>query len=165
MRSLRTLRTLLAVLLLTLVASSPSLAKTGSVAPVQGRVVGVSDGDTVKVLVGGTEVKVRLEGIDCPEKHQPWGQRAKTFTSTLLAGKTVTVQVKTVDRYGRLVARVLVRDQDVSLELLRAGLAWHFVRYNQEPTLSQLESEARADRRGLWADSNPVPPWDWRRSH
>jgi len=127
-----------------------------------GKVVGVADGDTVSVLRDGRSVRVRLEGIDCPEKGQDFSQRAKQFTSELTFGKEATVEVRDVDRYGRLVARISVGGQDVSVALVRAGLAWHFTKYSRDPVLADAEQVARAARRGLWEQGSPTPPWEFR---
>lgn len=131
----------------------------------QGRVVGVSDGDTITVLVEREQYRVRLEGIDCPESGQDFGRRAKEKTSDLVFGREVRVVVTDHDRYGRTVGRVFVEDLDVNLELVRAGMAWHFIRYSREKALAEAEREARAAKRGLWAQPNPIPPWEWRTSH
>ena len=129
-----------------------------------GRVVGVSDGDTIKVMHNGKAEKIRLHGIDCPEKAQPFGTKAKQFTSAMVFGKAVTVQVIDMDRYGRTVADVILPDGRVlNRELIAAGLAWWYKRYSQDKSLGLLEAEARAARRGLWADPHPVPPWEFRR--
>ncbi len=128
-----------------------------------GRVVGVSDGDTITVLHNGKGKRIRLHGIDCPEKRQAFGNRAKQFTSKLVFGNTVTVQVMDRDRYGRTVGVVLLPDgRSLNHELVRAGLAWMYRRYTNDQSLSDLEEEARVARRGLWADAEPVPPWEWR---
>lgn len=128
-----------------------------------GKVVGVADGDTVSVLRDGRAVRVRLEGIDCPEKGQDFSQRAKQFTSDLTFGKEVTVDVRDLDRYGRLVARVFVGGEDVSVALVEAGLAWHFTKYSRDPELARAELAGRMAKRGLWALADPVPPWQFRR--
>ncbi len=127
--------------------------------------VGVSDGDTITVLHNGKGERIRLHGIDCPEKRQAFGNRAKQFTSTLVFGKAVTVQVMDRDRYGRTVGMVLLPDgRSLNHELVRAGLAWWYWRYTpDDETLEQLEREARAAKHGLWADPHAVPPWEWRR--
>ncbi len=123
----------------------------------------VSDGDTITVLQNGKGERIRLHGIDCPEKRQAFGTRAKQFTSTLVFGNTVTVQVVDRDRYGRTVGVVLLPDgRSLNHELVRAGLAWMYRRYTNDQSLSDLEEEARVARRGLWADAEPVPPWEWR---
>jgi endonuclease YncB( thermonuclease family) len=135
-----------------------------SAASFTGKVVKVSDGDTIQVLRNGRAEKIRLAGIDCPEKKQAFGQAAKRFTLNLAAQKVVTVEVETKDRYGRSIGEVFLPDgRSLNQELVRAGYAWMYRKYSSDATLAALESEARAARRGLWADSNPVPPWDWRR--
>jgi endonuclease YncB( thermonuclease family) len=127
------------------------------------RVVSVIDGDTVGVLRDGQEVRIRLEGIDCPENGQDFGNRAKQFTSDLIFGRTVDVDVRDVDQYGRLVSRVMVDGRDVSVALVEAGLAWHYTQYSKDPVLAKAEASARAKRIGLWVQSNAVPPWTYRR--
>ncbi len=128
-----------------------------------GRVVGVSDGDTITVLHNGKGERIRLHGIDCPEKRQAFGNRAKQFTSNLVFAKTVTVQGVDLDRYGRTVGMVLLPDgRSLNHELVSAGLAWMYRRYSNDQRLSDLEEEARVARRGLWADPHAVPPWEWR---
>ncbi len=136
-----------------------------------GKVVGVSDGDTITVLDGQqVQHKVRLMGIDCPEKAQPFGQNAKQSLSDLVFGRSVNVEWQKLDRYERIVGKVLVSGQDANLEQVRRGLAWHYKKYEreQEPldraTYSQAEIEARMSNRGLWSDPTPIPPWDWRKS-
>ncbi len=128
------------------------------------KVVGVSDGDTVTVLHNGKGERIRLHGIDCPEKRQAFGKRAKQFTSKLVFGETVTVQVVDRDRYGRTVGVVLLPDgRSLNHELVKAGFAWWYWRYTpDDETLAQLEREAWGAKRGLWADPEPVPPWEWR---
>ena len=128
-----------------------------------GKVVKVSDGDTIEVMREGRAEKIRLAGIDCPEKKQAFGKAAKRFTLDLAAQKIVTVKVETTDRYGRTVGEVILPDgRSLNRELVRAGYAWWYRKYSSDTTLGLLESEARSGRRGLWADPNPVPPWDWR---
>ncbi len=146
--------------------SSTSLADT-----LIGKVVGVTDGDTITVLDGQqTQHKIRLMGIDCPEKAQPFGQNAKQSLSDLVFGRSVKVEWQKLDRYERIVGKVLVNDQDANLEQVRRGLAWHYKKYEreQEPldraAYSQAEIEARMGNRGLWSDPEPIPPWDWRKS-
>lgn len=131
--------------------------------PFQAKVVRVFDGDTVEVLRDQVPLRIRLEGIDCPERAQAWSRKATELTTRLAAGKTATIRVLDVDRYGRKVARLVVGGRDLSLELLRAGLAWHYAWFNHEDALARLESEARAARRGIWSDPDPEAPWDFRR--
>ncbi len=131
--------------------------------PFQGTVVGVTDGDTITVLTGREPVKVRLNGIDCPEKGQAYGARAKAFTSKLAFGKTVAVTPVGIDRYGRTLGDVTLPDgRLLNRELVEMGLAWHYVRYSTDPELAAAEHRAREERRGLWADARPVAPWDFR---
>lgn len=129
-----------------------------------GKVVQISDGDTIQVLRDGRAEKVRLAGIDCPELNQPFGQAAKRFVLQIAAQRTVTVQVVTTDRYGRTVGEVALPDgRSLNQELVRAGYAWWYRKYSDDATLEALEAEARGARRGLWAEMDPVPPWEWRR--
>ena len=129
-----------------------------------GRVVGVADGDTIDVLRDSRAVRVRLQGIDCPERGQAFGRQARQYTSQLAFGRTVGVHVRGTDRYGRLVADVLPpHGSSLNRELVRAGLAWHYVRYSADKTLASFELQARASRRGLWADARRVSPWEFRR--
>ena len=127
-----------------------------------GSVVGVTDGDTIAVMHAGRAVRVRLEGIDCPERGQDFGQRAKQFTSDMAFGKEAVVGVRNVDRYGRLVARVTVDGEDVSLALVRSGLAWHYTKYSRDPELAEAEMAAKSAKVGLWSRLDAIPPWEFR---
>lgn len=128
------------------------------------KVVGVSDGDTITALCAGNEqMKVRLAEIDAPEKDQPFGTRSKQVLSDLCFGKPAEVVPQTKDRYGRTVARVRCDGQDVSESQVLGGMAWVFDRYVTDRGLYRLQDEAKAARRGLWGDSTPVPPWEWRK--
>jgi endonuclease YncB( thermonuclease family) len=127
-------------------------------------VVGVTDGDTITVLHNGRREALRLHGIDAPEKGQAFGERAKQFTSGLLFGRTVVVRVRGRDRYGRTIGDVLLLDgRNLNQEVVRAGYAWWYRRYSKDPRLAELEAQARAGRRGLWAGPDPMPPWEYRR--
>lgn len=129
-----------------------------------GRVVGVKDGDTVVLLIHKREVTVRLQGVDCPEKKQAFGERAKQFTSDFCFGKTVSLDSTGVDRYGRVLGAIILDDgRNLNVELVRAGMAWWYKRYSKDETLERLENEARAKRIGLWSDPAPIAPWDFRR--
>ncbi len=128
-----------------------------------GRVVGVTDGDTFTILHGGKSEKVRLNGIDCPEKGQPFGAKAKQFTSDLIFDQQVFLRTHGKDRYGRwLVDAILPDGRCLNRELLRSGYAWWYRRYSSDKELEALESEARLGHRGLWAAADPIAPWDWR---
>jgi endonuclease YncB( thermonuclease family) len=127
-------------------------------------VVGVTDGDTITVLRNHRHEALRLHGIDAPEKGQAFGERAKQFTSSLVFGKNVAVRVRGRDRYGRTLADVFLPDgRNLNQEVVRSGYAWWYRRYSADQRLAVLEAEARATHRGLWADPNPQPPWEWRK--
>ena len=130
------------------------------------RVVAVFDGDTIQVIQDRRRTTIRLHGIDCPETDgQPFGQSAKKFASGLLFGKDVTIEKKDTDRYHRTVAVVRLEDKThVNEAIVRAGYAWHYVRYApKDKALAEAEAAARAAKRGLWTGDDPIPPWDWRR--
>jgi len=101
----------------------------------EGKVVSISDGDTIKVLKDGKQVKIRLAAIDCPEKGQPYWRKAKKLTASLVAGKIVKVWETDIDRYGRIVGFVFIGDKNLNKELLAAGLAWHYKKYSRDPEL------------------------------
>jgi micrococcal nuclease len=152
----------LAALLFAVALGLPSGALA---AEFRGRVVGVADGDTINVMRSGSAVRVRLHGIDAPEKGQAFSNRAKQFVSDLVFGKEVTVRDRGLDRYERTIGEVFLLDgRNVNHEIVRAGLAWWFRRYApNDRELEKLEAQAREARRGLWADRGPMPPWEWRR--
>jgi endonuclease YncB( thermonuclease family) len=128
------------------------------------RIVGVHDGDTITGLgESKTQFKIRLDAIDAPELGQPFGQASKKALSEKVFGKDVAVIAKTTDRYGRTVGHVLIDGRDVNLEMLEEGMAWHYKKYDKNKRLGEAEESARAARKGLWQDRDPVPPWDWRK--
>jgi len=133
---------------------------------IKGKVVSIKDGDSIVILTTDTkQIEIRLEGIDCPEKGQDFGNRAKQFTSNLVMQQNVTVQTSGLDGYGRTLGYVFLSDgTNLNHELLKAGLAWHFVKYNKDPDLATLENTARSNKIGLWSHTNPTAPWDWRAS-
>jgi endonuclease YncB( thermonuclease family) len=130
------------------------------------RVVGVVDGDTLGVSrkEGGT-LKVRLYGIDCPEKKQRYGKEARRLAHRLSYGRIVLIESHGKYRYGRTIRKVILPGgKNLNLELVRAGACWWYRRYApKDETLRQMEAEAREARRGLWANPKPVPPWEWRK--
>jgi micrococcal nuclease len=128
-----------------------------------GEVVGIADGDTITVLKGKTPVKIRLYGIDCPERGQAFGKKARQFTSDRVFRKHVEIKPVDRDRYGRTVAWVLVDGQNLCEELVGAGLAWHYKKYSSDQKLADLEARARKGRVGLWSDQGAVAPWEYRR--
>lgn len=151
-------------------------------ATIDGRVVGVHDGDTITVLDSSrTQHKIRLAGIDAPELKQEFGTRSKQNLSALVFGKDVAVEWQKRDRYKRIVGKVLVNESgvdcgfrdcrkslDTGLQQVRDGMAWHFKEYEREQSpedrgrYATAEQEAQSASRGLWADRAPVPPWEWR---
>ena len=129
-----------------------------------GRVLEVTDGDTVIVARGRGQVTVRLFGIDAPEGTQPYGAESTAALSRLVMGKVIDVDMKDVDQYGRLVATVSVGGADVNEALVRAGAAWHYAQYSDSAALAAAERDARASRRGLWQSASPQAPWLFRNS-
>lgn len=129
-----------------------------------GKVVGVTDGDTMEMLIEGKSYKIRLAHIDAPEKKQAYGAKAKQHLSDLCYGKTATMTVTVIDRYKRNVAVVTLKDgTNVNKEMVKDGFAWWYYDYSKDITYQKLEKEARNAKRGLWADKNPVAPWKWRK--
>jgi endonuclease YncB( thermonuclease family) len=149
----------LAAFILALALASPAFAEF-----FEGRVVKVMDGDTIDVLVGQQTRRVRLFGIDTPERGQPWYQKSKRALSRRVFGKEVRVNDVDTDRYGRTVGEVYADNVCVGCELVREGNAWVYRRYTDDPVLYQLEAEARTAQRGIWGlpESQRVPPWEWR---
>lgn len=140
-------------------------------ATISGKVVGVADGDTITVLDdSNTQHKIRLAGIDAPEKKQPFGNVSKQSLSDLVYGKQVSVDYNKQDKYGRTVGKVLIDGTDVNLEQVKRGLAWFYKKYQNEQTLKDrldyLHAQEAAEKTkiGLWVDSNPIAPWDFRRA-
>lgn len=129
---------------------------------IHGQVVGVTDGDTLTVLINKQQVKIRLAEIDAPEMRQDYGQRAKQALSTLVFKKAVVVEVNSRDKYGRTLARIYADGLDVNAEMVRLGYAWVYRKYARDPHLLIAETEARASHRGLWAGKTALPPWEWR---
>lgn len=130
---------------------------------ISGRVVGVSDGDTITVLDSARQQhKVRLSQIDAPEKSQDFGQRSKQSLSDLVFNKTVAVEVHDTDRYGRTVGQVRIGVMDANLEQVKRGMAWVYRQYARDPAYFQAEDAARSARIGLWSQANPTPPWEFR---
>ena len=155
-----------------------SVCRIATADTVAGKVIGVADGDTVTILVvtdtAKTPRKIRISGIDAPEKAQAFGAVAKTAMSDMAFGKEAVAECRTVDRYGRSICLVRVGQLDVGLSMIEQGLAWHYEKYaNTQPreeavSYAVLETASRVAKRGLWRDLDtalpPVPPWDWRRA-
>ena len=147
--------------LLLFLISFTSLAQT-----FYGKVISIKDGDTVVVLDSTNQnTTLRLAEIDCPEKGQPFGNRAKQFTSSQIFQHKIKYTVTDIDRYGRAIAMIYYGDDNkyLSAELVRNGMAWHYKRYSKSKELADLEIKAREEKIGLWSDPNPIPPSEWRR--
>ena len=128
-----------------------------------GKVIRVADGDTITILdPSNTQLKIRLNKIDAPEKSQAFGQRSKQHLSDIVFGRSVTVTWDETDRYGRILGTVWLDGRDINLQMVRDGFAWHYKRYDSTPAYAQAETDARASRRGLWADPDPTPPEQFR---
>ena len=135
-----------------------------------GRVVRIADGDTVTVLdSSNTQHRIRLEGIDAPESHQAFGAQSKQSLSQMVFDKDVTVVYQKTDQYGRLVGKITLDGKDINLEQVKTGMAWHYKEYDREQTpvdrdlYAKAQDEARAARRGLWQDADPVEPSAFRK--
>jgi micrococcal nuclease len=142
----------------------PASSKPGRVASLTGKVIKVADGDTITVLAPNKDwVKVRLEGIDAPEKSQEFGESSRLALSALVAGKIVDVFSTRKDRYGRTLGWIEVDGIDVNRRMVADGWAWQFTKYNSESKLAQLQQDAKRSRKGLWKAPNPpMPPWEYR---
>ncbi len=161
--SFRKARALAVLLLVCLAFSSPATVLTG-------RVVAIADGDTLTALdERKVQHKIRLAGIDAPEKRQAYGQRSRQSLADLVFNRVVQIELGKKDRYGREIGKVMLDGQDINLELLRLGLAWHYKAYEREQSVedralyAQAEEQARARRMGLWRDDQPLAPWAYRR--
>ena len=137
---------------------------------IQGKVVSVADGDTITVLdAEKTQHKIRLQGIDAPEKAQAFGAKSKQALYEMVHGKTVQVSFEKSDKYGRILGKVLLDGQDICHQQIKAGLAWHYKKYqNQQPladrdAYSASETAAKNEKLGLWSDPRPLAPWDFRK--
>jgi len=130
-----------------------------------GKVVAIADGDTFTLLTyDNKQMKIRLHGIDCPEKKQDYGKVARQRLSELIFGKMVRTKKIDTDRYGRTVALVFNQSGEcINEQMLREGLAWQYIKYDSNPAWRQLEEEARNKGAGLWSRPNPTPPWEWRK--
>jgi len=129
-------------------------------------VVAVPDGDSLVVAIEGKQQRVRIQGVDCPERKQPFGDQAWRFTEQLVLGKTVTIHRKGIDQYDRILADIILSNGSrLDETLVQSGWAWQYQKYNDDTLLQQLEYEARKAKRGLWVEDDPVPPWQWRNQH
>lgn len=131
----------------------------------KGKIIRVSDGDTVVVLdSNNTQHRVRLDGIDCPEKGQPFGTKATNFVKELTSqSEYVVVEWEKKDRYGRILGVLYVGDINVNEKLLENGLAWHYKHFNKDQKLADLEQQAKDKKLNIWSEKNPIEPYQWRK--
>lgn len=131
-----------------------------------GKVISVADGDTITVLTPqNQQIKIRLSAIDTPEKGQAFGQKAKDFTSSMVAGKNVSIEPETIDKYGRSVGMVFINGSNLNEKIVKQGYGWVYRQYCKGAFCAdwlQYEKQARETGIGLWADKEPTPPWEWR---
>ena len=153
------------ILVLILFLSNFAYAKT-----IEGLVVGVADGDTITVLDQQKNTyKIRLQGIDAPEKKQAFGEKSKQSLHDLVHSKQVRIEYDKEDKYGRIVGKVTVDDVDVCLQQLVLGMAWHYKKYQSEQSVSDravysdTELKSKSLKLGLWSDDTPMPPWEFRK--
>ena len=161
---MKLLKLLILIVVITInIAGCKNAEVNEPVAAVVGKVVKVVDGDTLHVYSNKKTYKIRLSGIDAPERGQAYGKRAKEHLEFLVAGKQVIAIVESKDRYGRYVASVKVQSKDVCAELLAAGYAWHYKQYDNNKYYDELQLEAKKAKRGLWIDKKPQAPWEYRK--
>lgn len=126
----------------------------------KGKSINVDDGDTFTFLSKQkVAYRIRLDGIDAPEKGMPYAKKAKEYLAALLLNQEIELRVVSADRYGRYVGKVYCNGAEISLLMLRAGYAWHYGKYNRDAAFSEAERSARGQRNGLWQDKNPIAPW------
>jgi micrococcal nuclease len=129
------------------------------------KVIAVLDGDTVLVKRASGLLKIRLAEIDAPEKAQTFGETSKRSLSEMVMGKQVRIVSQAIDQYGRMVAHLYINGLDVNAEQIRRGMAWEYSNFHSNQALIALQNEAKLVPRGLWAQSDPTPPWEWRKLH
>lgn len=126
-----------------------------------GKVVSIHDGDTITILQGKQQIKVRLFGIDAPELKQPYGKKSKQFLASLIAGQVVEVEPKGKDRYKRTLGIIYYKWQDINVQMVLNGYAWTYAKYSK--IYVDHERLARKNKQGLWQSGDPTPPWEWRK--
>ncbi len=131
-----------------------------------GRIIKIKDGDTIIVIDSlNNQTTLRLAEVDCPESGQPFGRNAKIFTAEQVGMENVTYEVVSIDRYGRIIAKVFYNGKYLSQEIIKNGFGWHYKRYSNSKELAELEIVARNDSLGLWQDKNAIAPWEYRKSN
>lgn len=132
---------------------------------IQGRVIKVTDGDTMTVLTkNNKQIKVRLYGIDCPEKGQDYYQVAKNYLATAVHNKNVRVEVQSKDRYQRTVGIIWHNNTNINLNLIQQGLAWHYTDFDKSQSFANAQEKAKTAKINIWSKKKPVAPWEFRKS-
>lgn len=133
-------------------------------AEIRGKVVAITDGDTVKVLddLDGGLFRVRLAGVDAPEKGQDFGMAAKKHLSTMAFGKAAVVRYKSIDRFGRIIGKLTVAGKDIAGQMLLDGMSWHYSAFDNSQEYAEAQREAQENKRGIWKNGKAIPPWEWR---
>jgi len=147
-------------------ASTPSTSKNAKSldGKLTGKVISVKDGDSLELLDAENTIHdIRLAHVDCPEKKQAFGKRAKIFTANFCFGEEVTVLPTDKDRYGRIVGVVMVGRKELNLALIQEGMGWHFKQYSKKEAYATAENKARRKKKGLWSQRNPIAPWEYRK--
>jgi micrococcal nuclease len=128
------------------------------------KVISLSDGDSFKVLFNKESYKIRIHGIDAPERNMPFYKTSKSFLASLIFKKYVFLKILDIDKYDRFVADVFLTNQtNIAYEMIKNGMAWHFVKYSDDNNMADFEQIARKTKAGLWIDENPISPWDYRK--
>ena len=148
-----------------LICASYGEHRTDTMQPFTAKVIKIVDGDTYDVLTNDKRsIRIRMNGIDAPEKKQPFGQKSKEKLASLCAGQELKIIPHGYDRNKRMLADAINKlGQNINLEMVKSGYAWHYKKYSKDSALALAEINARADRIGLWADPNPIEPWNWRK--
>lgn len=130
----------------------------------QGKVVNIADGDSFTLLTDGKmQVRIRMHGIDAPEKGQPYSQVSKQFLNSLLVNQKVNVEVRNKDRYRRVVGMVYVNGKNINEIMIAEGYAWHYLKYDKNKAWISLQEKAKIEKKGLWKDNHPIEPWNYRK--
>ncbi len=156
-------RYLSAVCALLLAPAMALLALSAPPGSLTGKVISIADGDTLTVLVGKESIRIRLEGIDAPESKQAFGNKAKQHLQSLVGTKEATVHPTGKDKYGRTLGEVFVDGVSLNQKMVEDGFAWHYKQYSTDAKLAKAESAAKSKKLGLWADPNPLAPWEFRK--
>ena len=129
-----------------------------------GKVIGISDGDTIKLITNNKQIKIRLFGIDAPERDQEFGTKSKEVLSSLIFKKEVKLITKSKDQYGRTLGTIFLEDTNINLEMVKTGYAWVYKKYNKDSEFINAETNAKEKKLGLWIDKNPIAPWLFRKT-